>query len=193
MFDEDKSEISDNIFEIASSSKYRSYIEDHTVDPWIDTPFEGYVLMNNKHKGTYGEMLTCDLLKRMGFNVSDRLNSDHDAIINNIKTEIKFSLAGTDHETYRIVENQFFMNHIAVQKDWERLVFLGINPNMQYKLLWFTKDDFKYLMESTNLFNVQQGGKDSGNDDYMCSGDKLIKLINLPVVKTMEKWNTNLD
>ena len=56
-------------------------------------------------------------------------------------------------------------------KDWERLIFFGINKKeSDARLVWFTKEDFKAHLESDDcLFAHQQGGKSIENDDYICT------------------------
>jgi hypothetical protein len=44
------------------------------------------------------------------------------------------------------------------------------------------------ILEETNIFSVQQGGKKGNNDDYMIGGNKLIELFNSKYIKRIEQW-----
>ena len=129
----------------------------------------------------------------MGLNVERAPTSTkgYDRIINGIKTEIKFSLAQKDIKNNSIKPNTFIINHVSEKKDWERLIFLGINPNNTEPLLfWLSKDDFqKHIITEVCCFRRQQGGKDGENDDYICSAAKVIELSELPFIKSgLDEW-----
>ena len=81
--------------------------------------------------------------------------------------KLKFSLAC--RKAGKILKDTFIINHVSKEKDWERLVFIGINEKEEdMRLLWFTREDFKsHIAEA--YFNSQQGGKKINNDDYMCT------------------------
>ena len=38
-----------------SAEELKSYIEETNIDLWKDTPFESYVFMSNKNKGSFGK------------------------------------------------------------------------------------------------------------------------------------------
>ena len=172
-----------------SDGSLRSYIEGNTKDPWKETPFGGYVFMSPKQKGEFGErfvssffkeMLLCDVKK------APSGTAGHDRVIDSIRTEIKFSLA--TREKKGIKKDSFIINHVSRDKDWERLVFFGINPDEKdCRFIWFSKEDFIANLESSECcFSVQQGGKAIQNDDYMCT--QVAKLIEQPFVKGVTEW-----
>lgn len=173
--------------EVFASSRHISYLQNNCVDLWEGTVFEGYSLLNNKHKGKYGESITADIMRALGYDVQQPLSSDHDWIINDIKTEVKFSLAQSDQTTRRIKTDVFTLNHAASHKDWNRLIFIGINPNGNHRMFWFAKDVFKSTLIKA-FFSRQQGGKTGKNDDYICSGAKLIDLSNSSYVRKLTEW-----
>lgn len=182
-----------DIASIANDTELLNYIEFNIKDLWIDTPFKGYVHMNPKQKGEYGERYVHKICEKMGLNVerAPTSTSGHDRKINGIKTEIKFSLAQKDKKNDSIKPNKFIINHVSEKKDWERLIFLGINPdNIEPVLIWFTKEDFQeHLTSEVCCFSRQQGGKDGENDDYMCSSEKVIKFSEFPFVKSgLDEW-----
>ena len=50
-----------------------------------------------------------------------------------------------------------------------------------------TKEDFEeHLKSDKPLFNVQQGGKKVGNDDYICT--KVANLLECKFVKDISEW-----
>jgi hypothetical protein len=165
------------------------YIQQNTKDPWIGTLFEGYVFMSPKQKGEFGERFVSKYFKLKGNQVKRAKTSTagHDRVIDDILTEIKFSLATRDTKG-GVKEDQFIINHVSKDKDWERLVFFGINNTEEgSRLFWFTKEDFlKHLESDDCLFAPQQGGKSIGNDDYICT--KINRLVECDWVKSVDEW-----
>lgn len=178
-----------DIIEIASRTKHLDHIKKNKGDLWVGTPFEGYRHMDPKDKGSYGENIVSDILVDLGFTVKDRMNSGHDRIINDIKTEIKFSLANSNMNKGIIKVDYFVINHVALGKDWDRLLFLGINPSPnKNRFFWISKDDMKQVFKKETYFGYQQGGEGTKNDDFMCSGTKLKTLMNSDYVKDISQW-----
>ena len=153
---------------------------------WKSTPMEEYEMLNPKAKGKFGEGIITSIAESYGLNVQphENENDDYDLVINGIKTEVKFSGA-----TERNYKWQFTFNHVAMEKDWDRLILMGINGDLQYKLIWFTKDEIAEIMQCESFLNHQQGGKYSKNDDFMCSQGKATKLLNHPFAKTLDQWS----
>jgi hypothetical protein len=171
-----------NVF---SDTKLQDYIKQKNVDPWIGTKYEGYTFLSPKQKGEFGEMFVEKFMSSKGSKVSPKLNSGHDRIIDNHKTEIKFSVCSKNKNGPR--EDYFFMNHVSIGKDWSRLIFVGINYNENNsRIIWFTKEDF--ISGIKDLFDKQQGGKKMNNDDYKLSGN-FNELLSHKLVKTVEAWN----
>ena len=75
-----------------------------------------------------------------------------------------------------VKKDQFIINHVSKEKDWQRLLFIGINENEKdVRILWFTKSQFlTYIKSEGKYFNLQQGGKKIKNDDYMCTNIKAL-------------------
>jgi hypothetical protein len=165
----------------------KEMIDSEQFNPWVGTPFEGYKQLNNIQKGNVGEKIVKTYLLNNGFEVKERRNrtDGYDAIVNRIKTEIKFSLAQTDNVNKRISYDTFIMNHVSEGKEWERLIFLGVNPDMTFHFKYLTKSEFSNHFKN-EYFNRQQGGSQSDNDDYMCSGRKLINMLS--EMKGIDKW-----
>ena len=175
---------------------------------WKDDPFcKDYHAISTKQKGGCGEYYTSGYMGGKGHMVDSPESSDHDMIIDGYKTEVKFSLANTKKQKggKKIRYDCFMINHIATKKDFDRLLFVGINPlesceHVNYKnslddskssrrrLFWFEKKDFVKYMNSgkNNVFNHQQTGKKGKNDDYMVTNIKA--FANLDFVKGYDEW-----
>lgn len=178
-----------------------------------DAIFHKYHKLGNKQKGTLGEYFVERLMKKQGYNVTPPTDTDHDRIIDGLKVEIKTSLAVSETKTLkgkppvsRIIKDKFIFNHIAVHKDWDRLLFCCVNPDPSWgnmhirrgdklpherlRVYYMDKADFSNYMATTpveeRIFKYQQGGKKGGNDDYVCSD--LHKLIELPFVRHIDEW-----
>ena len=166
------------------------YIQKNTFDPWKGTQFEGYVYMSPKQKGEFGERFVSAFFKNMMRSVVKRAKTStagHDRVIDNILTEIKFSLATRDGRG-GVKKDSFIINHVSRNKDWERLVFFGINPEENdARLYFFTKKDFiKHINSEDCIFAHQQGGKSIENDDYICT--KVSELIGFDWVRSIVEW-----
>ena len=176
-------------YSIFEDGSLGDYINQNAQDPWIGTPFQGYVFMSPKQKGEFGERFVSKFMINAGCIVERAKTSTagHDRVIDSIRTEIKFSLA-TRNKKGGVKKDQFIINHVSKDKDWERLVFFGINEKEEdCRLFWFSKNDFLNHLESDNcLFASQQGGNSIGNDDYICT--KVDKLLECSFVKSIREW-----
>ena len=176
--------------EMFADGSLQNYISKNLADPWIGTPFQGYVYMSPKQKGEFGERFTSKYLSYLGHNVekAETSTAGHDRVVDDILTEIKFSLATRNRSKGGVVFDKFIINHVSSGKDWERLIFVGINDKEEdMRVVWFTKEDFNNHIKSDNsLFNVQQGGKSVGNDDYICT--KVDSLLQCDWVKSINLW-----
>ena len=84
---------------------------------------------------------------------------------------------GDCNDDFGVTTDSFVINHVSKGKDWDRLIFCGINPREEdMRLIWFTRADFVKHVESgeSSCFNTQQGGKKINNDDYMCTDIKTL-------------------
>ena len=184
----------DSIF---ADGSLRDYIDSNLQDPWKGTNFEGYVYLSPKQKGELGERFVSNLMNNLGHKVERAATSTagHDRVISKIwlntpimiPTEIKFALA-TRNKKGGVTLDKFIINHVSVGKDWERLIFCGINPDEKdARIVFITKADFEAHLKSDKCyFNVQQGGKKVGNDDYICTN--VAALLECDFVKDIAAW-----
>jgi len=198
--------------QIFENKNLKEYIARTLHNNWRDTYFEDYPRMDPKQKGHFGEKYVEGFMEiEIGAEVIPPTNTGHDRIIDGYKTEIKFSLANsvrTKDGNKLIQPDTFTFNHIAVEKDWERFIFFGINPyhGQSNQILskknrlenpplirayFMKKEDFtKYIMQANRQpFRKQQGGEKADNDDYIVPGlDKFYELIDLPFIKEIKEW-----
>lgn len=100
-------------------------------------------------------------MESLGWEVTKPENTDHDRIIDGYKTEIKVSTTWDetlDNWTWQQIRDQ----------DYERAIFVGVNPN-DISIWWVTKDDLrKYIIGRDS--KRQHAGKDGGQALYWIQG-----------------------
>lgn len=184
-----------SLYEIANQPPMQEFIAENLCDPWVGTPFQGYKFLDNKQKGQFGEIFTSNLLLKLGHTVekSPKSNDSFDRLVNGKKVEIKFSIAHTDNKKKIIKPNCFTMNHVSVNKDWDRLLFVGVNPVYTQSVMKFMeKETFIKIVNDQekfkNFFACQQGGNTGGNDDYMSTEKKLYRLLTSEYMRDITEW-----
>ena len=175
---------------ILNNPVLKDFILDNIHDPWSDIKHDaqGYKALGAKQKGLYGEIYARILLEESNKVVAKGTNYGHDYIVDGHKTEVKFSVTQTDNITKDIIIDTFMMNHIGQEKDWDRLLFIGINPCLSdRRVFWFTKSDVEKCIELGYL-KRQSSGEDGDNDDYMTGGKSLLKMIRSKYAHTLDQW-----
>jgi hypothetical protein len=182
--------------EILENSKLLDFLKPE-IDPWDSTPLKGYVTINNKVKGKYGELFIEILMNNLGHDVTQakKTTSGHDRVINNIRTEVKFGLSHRNSKDKSVTLTDIFsFNHFSVNKDWERAILVGINIDCTPYVVWFDKAYFVNEVSKSDserkYFNRQQAGKKGGNDDWMfvTRPNSWKAFLNEPWVKSIEQW-----
>ena len=162
---------------------------------WKNDPlFNEYHALSTKVMGKVGEIFVSHYMKKNNNSkVKEPLTMGHDRIIDDHKTEIKFSLATANSKKTQVNRDKFVINHVAKGKDWERLIFCGINPENgngeeRIRIHWMGKKDFVNYMNSPGkkVFKHQQSGKKVKNDDYICTDYE--GLVKLSFVKGIAEW-----
>lgn len=141
-----------------------------STSPWVDTILNDFYLLNPKAKGAKGEEIAAAILTNLGHTVEKtnvQNNGPFDRLVDGKKTEIKFSLASQRNYDWR-----FTFNHIGFKKDWEQIIFVGINGDLNIHIVKYNKDEL-----SMDFLSRQQGGKSGDNDDFMSSGLKSKQLM----------------
>jgi hypothetical protein len=169
---------------LLSDGELKNYLEEATVNPWKGTYFENYPYLNNKRKGMFGEKLVAKYMPYLNCSVRNRKTSGQDFIIDGYKTEVKISLAHAGKK------NRFALNHISFKKDWERLIFVGINVDLPTsRIVFFSKKDLlqHYQTSESPIIKHQQGGKKIKNDDYLMIGN-FDSVFELDFVHDISEW-----
>lgn len=176
--------------ELFKDGELSDYLKEKSKDLWKGTYFENYSLVNNTCKGIFGEKMMSKFMPKLGCNICKRENKGHDLIIDGFKTEIKISLA------QKLEKDQFALNHISFDKDWERLIFIGVNYDLtESRVVFFKKKEFLLYMKENpeqNIFKYQQGGKDIKNDDYLVMNN-FDHFLNLPFIYNIYDWKSKED
>lgn len=157
------------------------------VNLWKGTEFEFYFTLHNTQQGKFGEAFVSAYMRDAGSIISGRNGSmGHDKTIDGMKVEIKFSLQ-------KVKPDDFVFNHISVGKDWERIIFCGLNVDLDSSVfVWCDKEDFanhiRYAQNS-GPFQHAQGGNAMNNDDFIISGPVRVReFMRLPFVKPISAW-----
>jgi len=180
--------------DIFADGSLQEYITQNLEDPWENTSFEGYVYLSPKQKGEFGERFFEKYFTSKGHEVKRAATStdSYDRMINDLRVEMKFSLATRDKKANGIKTDNFIINHVSKGKNFDRLVFCCINgeDKSKWTIKWFTHVDFVAHVENdkTSLFKHQQGGQKVNNDDYMCSGISITNLLKHEMVKDISEW-----
>lgn len=177
--------------------KLRQINENAVFNPWEDTLFENYVYATLGAKGEFGEQYVSDVMESNGCVVESRSNTGHDRTIDGHKVEIKFGLSQRDNKKRKLLRGWYTFNHIALQKDWDRIILAGIySPDEVEKstFIWLTKDDIREALEEQEktdhrtYFSRQQSGNKGNNDDYITGHGRFNRLLASKYCRSMETW-----
>ena len=111
-----------------------------------------------RSKGAKAEQITQEIMEALGHKVKKPKSKQHDRIIDGYKTEIKFSTSWS--EKY----NLFTWQQIRGFQDYQRIIFVGCNPN-DIQFWWATKEDLKKHVFGKDKLR-QHGGKDGDQELY---------------------------
>lgn len=128
-----------------------------------NSPFKHIKAMGAKQKGKYYELITENVLSKLGYSVRKPESTDHDRIFNNIKTEIKGSTLNknTDH---------FSFLQIRPAQDYAELMFTMCYPDKLVIMKMDKATVFKNIQNGT--FKKQHGGNKADSGTYMYYGEE---------------------
>lgn len=123
-----------------------------------DSPFKHIKAMGAKQKGKYYELITENVLSQIGYTVEKPVNTDHDRIINGVKTEIKGGTLNKGTDVFSFLQ-------IRPDQDYQELMFTMCYP---HKLV-ITKMDKNAVNNCVKrgVFKKQHGGN-KGNSGTFC-------------------------
>ena len=151
-----------------------------TTNAWEVSKFYPWQRQGNKEKGVTGENFVSHILESKGYTKGSGGggSSSYDLVFNGIHIEVKCSFAMK--KAGEIYYDMFKWQHIGINKNWDYIAFVGINPELELNcrirrgwrdnpeevnLLWFSKSDILQFVNAGYL-TIQQGGQSSSNDDY---------------------------
>jgi hypothetical protein len=127
-----------------------------------DSPFKFIKAMGAKQKGKYYELITEDVLRKLGYNVSRPVSTDHDRVIDGVKTEIKGSSLMKN-------DNRFTFLQIRPAQDYEELMFTMCYPD---DLVIMKMDKATVVKNIENkTFAPQHGGQKGNSGTFMYYGN----------------------
>ena len=164
-----------------------------TTDGWETSKFNAWQKQGNKAKGTTGENYIKYFLDTQGYLNVVKVGGcrDHDLKSDSQNIEVKTSFAMKNDG--KIIHDSWKFQHIGFHKDWEYIVFIGINPPLSmgrvrrgwrdnpkdFNVAWFTREQLENF-RNEELLTPQQGGKKGENDDWWTTGS-FFKDINYGV------------
>lgn len=138
------------------------------VDFWRNSLYESFFLMSSpKAKGSRGERLAAEVMETLGHDILRKKNgklarlegdADHDIVVDGHRTEVKLSL------TWDGTPDRFTWQQIRSLQEYDRIIFIGINPN-EAKMWWATKKDLERNIFGKACYR-QHGGKDGKQELY---------------------------
>lgn len=128
-----------------------------------NSPFVHIKAMSAKQKGKAYELITENVLGKLGFTIDKPTNTEHDRIINGVKTEIKGSTLNknTDH---------FSFLQIRPAQDYSELMFTMCYPH-ELVIMKMDKQTVFQCVEQ-NIFKKQHGGNKAESGTYLYYGNK---------------------
>ena len=134
-----------------------------------NSPFKNIKAMGAKQKGKYYELITENVMSQMGYSVSKPVNTDHDRIIDGVKTEIKGGTLNKGTEVFSFLQ-------IRPDQDYDELVFTMCYPQ-KLVMMKMTKEQVMNHVAS-GVFKKQHGGNKGNSGTYCYYGnmESLTKL-----------------
>ena len=121
-----------------------------------------------KQKGKYFELITSDVLTKIGFTVKPPSNTDHDRIVDSVKVEIKGSTLAKGSPCFSFLQ-------IRTNQDYDRLLFAMFYPD-ELVLMEMSKEDVTKNIEN-GVFKKQHGGNKGESGTYCYYGNKETLLL----------------
>jgi hypothetical protein len=157
-----------NLTELATHTKTYNAWQQEAAGIWKDSLFEAFKNKSSSSKGAQGEFLCADIMDSLGHRVlrNNRgkpirpkgAGKDFDLMIGTHRTEVKAST------TWGQALNCFTWQQIRSMQDYDRVIFMGINPN-EVLMWWCSKADLEANIFGRNEYR-QHAGKDGHQELY---------------------------
>lgn len=145
--------------EVARTATFQKLGKISSISIWTGSTFESIRRISSpRAKGATAEKIVSEIMLSRGYSVGRPTNSDFDRFIGGHKTEIKMST------TWDNKLDAFTWQQIREGQDYERIIFMGVNPD-SIRLYWATKKDIQQHIFGKDEFR-QHAGKDGGLDVY---------------------------
>lgn len=138
-------------------------VEEKLDERYVNSPFKHLKNIPAKQKGSRFEKIVSNVLTKVGHTIQKAENSDHDRIINGVKTEIKGA-------TLVKKKNLFSFLQIRPEQDYQIMIFAMFYPN-ELVLMEMEKEQIKKNVQC-KTFKKQHGGKRGGDETYLYYGNK---------------------
>ena len=133
--------------------------ENYLDERWLSSIALPLKQLPAKQKGKFMELLTRQLLQAKGYSISNRINVDHDFVMNGLKVELKGSTeVNKSHREFSILQ-------IRPSDDYDILMMALYAPE-GLSICTLTKADISALIQNRYKgFDRQHGGANKG-DSY---------------------------
>lgn len=144
-------------------------VEEKLDERYVNSPFKHLKNIPAKQKGSRFEKIVSNVLTKVGHTIQGPENSEHDRIINGVKTEIKGA-------TLVKKKNHFSFLQIRPEQDYQIMIFAMFYPN-ELVLMKMEKEQITKNVE-LGIFKKQHGGKkaDSGQFCYYGNRETLLNI-----------------
>ena len=157
-----------NLTEMALKTKTMQEPPRPGAEMWKKSRFESfYTIPSPKAKGSKGERLAADVMEglnhtilrnKKGKPIRRKGDPGHDIVVEGYLTEVKTSL------TWGEELNSFTWQQIRTMQHYDRIIFIGINPD-SVQMWWATKGDIDKFIAGNDAYR-QHGGKKGKQDLY---------------------------
>ena len=157
-------------------------LEEDVIDPrWLDSPFLNLKRMKAKQAGSRYEHIFCSIMSSIGFEVSSPTSTDHDVILDGIKTEIKGSML---NRTQKAEKELFSFLQIRPEQEYEQVGLICFYFN-KIRIFLITKNNINQMIEN-RILKKQHGGNKANSKTFCFNGD--ISKIE-PYAKEILPWS----
>jgi hypothetical protein len=153
----------------------KKFLKQESIDSRYEhSPFRYIKMMAPRGKGSRFEKIAKSIFKKLGKTVDRSSSTDHDAIVESQKVEIKGS-------TLIRNKNNFSFLQIRPDQDYDLIVFLMAYPN-ELKMITMSKSVVLKNIKN-GIFLKQHGGSKANSGTFLYYGnfESLVSIGGIPV------------